>query len=449
MKTQILVIDDDEKILKMLESILSRKNFKVITCSSGKEGLQKIEEHECDLILSDQSLSDMDGMELFLKSKEISPLVPFVFMTGYGNVQQAVDCLKQGAFDYLTKPFGRDSILKVIDKALEQSAQQFDKKKHNEKKEAFFEKIVGSSEKMQELFRLVSKIAPTNATVLIQGESGTGKELIAKAIHNLSTRKNEPFIAINCGVLSENLLENELFGHVKGAFTGATQYKKGLFEEADQGTLFLDEVADIPPAVQTKLLRVLQEKEFKPLGSNEIIKVNVRVIAASNINLYQAVVEKKFREDLYYRLAVIPIFVPPLRERKEDIPDLVHYFIQKYSKENGKNIVSILTAAMDRLIKHTWKGNVRELENTVERAVALASGNAITPDLLWKGMDILELETKDEPEEKESLKSIIHRDIKKAIIKALKICKGNRSKAAKLLGISRASFYNKLKECNE
>ena len=449
MKTQILVIDDDHKILKMLESILSRKNFLVTTCKSGQEGLQKIMEHEWDIILSDLSLSDIDGMDVFLKSKEILPSVPFVFMTGYGNVQQAVDCLKEGAFDYLTKPFGRESILRVLDKALECSAQKMDKKKLKEKRETFFENIVGKSEKMQELFRLVSKIAPTNATVLIQGESGTGKELIAKAIHNLSTRKNELFIAINCGVLSENLLENELFGHIKGAFTGALQYKKGLFEEADHGTLFLDEVADIPPAVQTKLLRVLQEKEFKPLGSNETIKVNVRMIAASNINLQQAVLEKKFREDLYYRLAVIPLFVPPLRERKEDISDLVYYFINKYSKENGKNIDSIHPLAMDKLVQHSWKGNVRELENTVERAVALASTNVITEDLLWKGMDILELESKEEMPTKDSPKTIIHRDTKKAIFQALKMSKGNRSKAARMLGISRASFYHKLKEYKE
>jgi DNA-binding NtrC family response regulator len=444
MKKRILVVDDDKRILAIFERILSRREFEVNTCLSSKEAIHKIMEKGFDVIISDQFLNEMDGMELLSVVQKFSPQVPFIVITGYGSIERAVESVKKGAFDYLIKPFGRDHILEAIERAIQASSYNLNRKPQQENQNIFFENIIGKSKKMQELFALVSKIVATDATILIQGESGTGKELIAKAIHQLSPRKSSPFIAINCGVLSENLLENELFGHVKGAFTGAIQRKRGLFEEAHKGTLFLDEVADIPPAVQTKLLRVLQEKEFKPLGSNEIIRVDVRLIGATNVNLYQSVLQKKFREDLYYRLAVIPIFVSPLRERIEDIPDLAMHFAQKYSKQNGKKIEYIEPQAMQKLMQHTWQGNVRELENTIERAVALSTSNTITSDILWQGIENLESYS----ENSNLLKKIVHRNTEEAILKALEITQGSRSKAAQILGISRATLYQKLKKCN-
>ncbi len=306
--------------------------------------------------------------------------------------------------------------------------------------QTIFENIVGKSKEMTKLFRIVGKIAPTNATVLLQGESGTGKEIIARLIHRLSYRNQSPFIAINCSVLNENLLENELFGHIKGAFTGATYYKKGLFQEADTGTLFLDEVADIPALVQTKLLRVLQEKEFKPLGSNATIKSDVRVIAATNSNLYELVSKKKFREDLYYRLAVIPIFIPPLRERIDDIPELVKYFILKYNRENKKSIKGIDPLAMETLKKYYWQGNVRELENTIERAVALANHSIVTLE------DLFGTNYENTLQATTTLKCTISHNTYQAIKKALEYTSGNRSEAAKILGISRATLYYHLRK---
>ena len=444
-KRNVLVVDDDRRILKMFERILERKAFRVLSCTSAHDAITKMKQGNIDVVISDQSLNEMDGIQLLAKAQKLLPGVPFIVITGYGTIERAVDSLKKGAFDYLLKPFGRNRILQVIARAMEQRSFRLDNDGMGQAPMGVFENIIGKSQKMQELFNLVQKIAGTNATVLIQGESGTGKELIAKAIHQLSPRKQSPFIAINCGVLSENLLENELFGHVKGAFTGATHLKRGLFEEADNGTLFLDEVADIPPAVQTKLLRVLQEKEFKPLGSNEIIQVDVRVIAASNINLYNAVLQKRFREDLYYRLAVIPILVPPLRDRLEDIPDLALYFAHRYSRRNNKKIEMISSKAMEKLMKHNWQGNVRELENTIERAVALAISDTITQDILWQGIETLERKEID-TSNPNSLKEIIQQDTRYAIEKALRITQGNRSKAARILGISRATLYHKIKK---
>lgn len=410
---------------------------------SAELAIKKMKQEEFDLIISDQTLNEMDGIQLLRWAQKLAPNIPFIVITGYGSIERAVESVKKGAFEYIIKPFGRQHMLETIERAMSETSFRLNKKQDQS---VFFENIVGKSKKMQDLYHLVSKIAPTNATVLIQGESGTGKELIAKAIHNMSPRKNSLFVAINCGVLSENLLENELFGHVKGAFTGATHYKKGLFEEAHKGTIFLDEIGDIPAPTQTKLLRVLQEKEFKALGSTENIKVDVRVIAATNVNLLEAVSKKRFRGDLYYRLAVIPIFVPALRDRIEDVPELATYFAEKYSYENNKKIEYISPEAMEKLMNNEWKGNVRELENTIERAVALATGNTISPELLWPGAEYMEMEEKPFLHKTNSLKDIISNNTYEAIVKALEITKGNRSKAAKLLGISRASFYHKLEK---
>lgn len=441
MKKHILVIDDDTRILLLFERILGKQGFDVTTCPDGQKANNYVKKQKFDLILCDLGLDKVDGMELLARSQKYLPDVPFIIITGYNSVSKAVESVKKGAFDYIVKPFDNEMILNVIQRALNEVVLRVPKKTEA----VTFENIIGQSQKMQEVFHIVSQIAETSATVLIQGESGTGKELIAKAIHALSPRKNAHFIPVNCGTLSDNLLENELFGHVQGAFTGAIRHKKGLLAEADKGTVFLDEISETPFSVQSKLLRVLQEKEFKPLGSNENIQIDVRVITATNLDLRNAVLQKRFREDLYYRLAVIPIYIPPLRERKEDIHPLAMHFAKKYGAENNKIIEYIAPDAMEKLIRYTWPGNVRELENTIARSVALAKGKVITRDILWQTSENEELEHSENSEPK-SLKEMIDIQTQTAIFKALETAKGNRSKAARILGISRASLYQKMKK---
>jgi len=437
---KILIVDDEQSMLDMLISALERKKYEITMCLDAEEALNKLYRQKFDIILSDQILTGMSGTDFLAKAKKIAPQVPFILMTGYADVENAVEAVKKGAYSYLKKPFSTPKLLQLLEQAVEESdviAPPIEYQK-------VFSNIVGRSTRMRELLELITKISSTNATVLIQGESGTGKELIARAIHQTSTRRDAPFVPINCSVLSENLLENELFGHVKGAFTGATQLKRGLFQEADTGTLFLDEIAEIPASIQTKLLRVIQEKEFKPLGSNEIVHVDVRIIAASNVNLYQATLEKRFREDLYYRLAVIPIVVPPLRERTEDIQDLACYFIEKYGQINGKNVRRITTEGIKKLKQYPWPGNVRELENTIERAIAFANGILISAeDLFVDSVDYNIVPPSN------SLKDTINYNIHSAIIRALQAANGNRSQAARILGISRPALYYQLKKIRD
>lgn len=447
MKKHILVVDDDTRILLLLERILNKQGYEVTTCADSQEAISYIKNQKLDLIVCDLALEKMDGIKLLEIGQKYSTEVPFIIITGFNSVAKAVECLHKGAFDYIVKPFDKEQLLHIICRAMNEALLKIPQKPES----IVFENIIGQSKKMQEVFKIISQIADTSATVLIQGESGTGKELIAKAIHELSSRKNDAFIAVNCGTLSENLLENELFGHVQGAFTGAIRYKKGLLVEADKGTLFLDEISETPLSVQTKLLRVLQEKEFKPLGSNENIHVDVRIITATNLNLQDAIRDRHFREDLYYRLAVIPIFIPPLRERKEDIPLLAMHFAKKYGHENNKEIEYIEPGAIEKLLHYTWPGNVRQLENTIARAVALATGKVITDEILWYGKT-----RNDENEDADAdadvacdntkLKDMLQLHTHSVILKTLETTRGNRSKAARILGISRASLYNKIKK---
>ncbi len=445
MKKHILVIDDDTTLLLWFERTLEREGFLGTTCSDPQEGIRRIQDKRYDLIICDQGLGDMEGIQLLTCSQTYYPDVPFIIITGFGSVPKAVESFKKGAADYITKPIDKKELLTLINHVLDEAVSCIPTEELPLLQAEISKTMVGNSEKMQKLFYVIAQIAKTSATVLIEGESGTGKELIARAIHQVSLRSGAPFVAINCGYLNENLLENELFGHVQGAFTGAIKYKKGLMEEANGGTLFLDEIGDMPLLVQTKLLRVLQEREFKPLGSNENIHVDIRVIAATNVNLHEAVVQKKFREDLYYRLAVIPIMVPPLRERTNDIPLLAKHFMQKYGLENGKNVEHITLEAMSRLTHYTWPGNVRELENTIARAVALTTSNSITLDLLIPKAST-EKTLFSAIDEETNLREIIRRDTKSAIEEALKLAKGNHSQAARILGISRASLYHKIKK---
>lgn len=483
----ILIVDDDINLLSNLKEALSQ-DLGVTTCQNVESAFEKISHQDFDVILSDHILapSEINGFQFMRLIHSMKPNIPFILMSGVGDQNQKATTAQENGAWYLSKPTRPDEILETVKKAV--IKKKLDNTNHTSDDPSslrgtprsnnislfapqptrFFD-MLSVSPKMVELFQYIQQTANTNTTILVQGESGTGKELIARAVHAASDRgkRGAPFIAINCSVLSENLLENELFGHIRGAFTGATQYKKGLFQEADGGTLFLDEVGDIPPSVQTKLLRVLQEKEFKPLGSNETIHVDVRVIAATNVNLYAAVVEKKFRVDLYYRLAVIKIFVPPLRERMEDIPVLVHHFIQKYSQENKKEIIGIETQAMEKLQSQTWVGNIRELENTIERAVALARGKFISYEDIFDPyfeqttkeiamnnptqaitQDSIEsMPSNNIPGIKiKSLRSEIDENVRHALRQALVQANNNRSLAAKMLGITRPCLYYKLKK---
>ncbi|MCD6451511.1 MAG: sigma-54-dependent Fis family transcriptional regulator [Acidobacteria bacterium] len=449
MAYRILVIDDEENMLELYSRILGKEGYKVTTALTAEEALDLFGSKVFDLIIADLALPGMNGVELLKKVKEEDPDIPYILITAYGTVESAVEAMKLGAFDYIPKPFQTEELKIVIKKALKeyQLAQELKRLRSEVKERYSFGNIVGRSKKMLAIFDLVGRVAASNSTVLIQGESGTGKELIARAIHYNSLRKDKPFVAIDCSILPETLLESELFGHVRGAFTGAMKAKKGLFEEANGGTIFLDEIGNISLPIQAKLLRVLQEREIKPLGSTETIKVDVRIIAATNTDLKELVASGAFREDLYYRIAVIPIVLPPLRERKEDIPLLVDCFLEKFSKENNKPLKRITPKALALLTEYDWPGNVRELENIIERAVLVSDSEEIDESCFPSEIRRL-------GDESVSLNISLKGEVNKvkgsveieAIKKALALCGGNKTLAAKKLGISRSSLYNKLKE---
>ncbi|MGB9588237.1 MAG: sigma-54-dependent transcriptional regulator [Armatimonadota bacterium] len=383
----LLIVDDEPNIRRVLTAVFEKAGYRVLTAENGRKALDVVSsEPDVNVMICDLIMPDLNGVEVLKSAKEINPQLSVVMITAHGTIKTAVDAMKLGAFDYITKPFDMDEIKLVVKNAAERSEllEENIHLKQELKSRYSFEGIIGSSSKMQEVFKIVERVANSNATVLIRGESGTGKELIARAIHYNSPRAAKPFIAVSCAALPETLLESELFGYEKGAFTGAVGQKAGRFELAHQGTLFLDEVPEISPPVQVKLLRVLQEREFERVGGTRTIKVDVRLIAATNRDLEQLVAEGHFRPDLYYRLQVIQVFLPPLRERTEDIPLLVQHFIEKYNKENGKCVKGVTDETMDMLMKYRWPGNVRELENIIERGVVLADANEdlITPDLL-------------------------------------------------------------------
>lgn len=450
MTKKILVIDDDRNVLRLFQRILE-KDYTVITCSTIKESIKIIDE-SVDLVVADLNLQDGNGLDLLKHLNSLMYYIPFIVITGYGTIESAVNAVKNGAVEYIIKPFSRNYIIDVIGNAITEAEYR---KNITPETAGSCKDIIGESKAIKKLFQVIQRAAPSSATILIQGESGTGKELIAKAIHNNSPRHKAQFVPINCAAFSESLLENELFGHVKGAFTGAIDYKPGLFEVANNGTLLLDEIGDMPMPLQIKLLRVLQEREYKPVGCTKYRQVNIRVIASTNVDLKKAVQEKSFREDLYYRLAVIELHVPPLRDRLEDLPLLVTHFIQKYNEKNNKNIENVTPQAIDELKKHNWTGNIRELENAIERSVILSTSNVITPDVLWSKKhsptlpnNFMEeiLNQIDTSVSAKSLKDLVDIVTKNAILYALKKTKGNRSKAAAILKMGRASFYNKIKE---
>ncbi len=442
----ILVVDDEVHMQVLLKRILEKESYRVESASSGEEGLERLDKGWFDLVISDLQLPGMHGLEFIKRAKELSPAMPCIVLTGYGTIPSAVTAMKEGAFEYLTKPADNDEIKLVVEKVLDQyrHTREVERLRAQGNNGSDFINIVGHGKPMKTLFHVIKIVARSNSTVLIQGESGTGKELIAKAIHQHSPRHDRPFVALDCGTLPETLLESELFGHVRGAFTGAISNKKGLFEEADGGTLLLDEIADTTPAFQSKLLRALQENEIRPVGNNHLIKINVRVIASTNRDLKKDVERGTFREDLYYRLAVVPIMVPPLNRRREDIPLLVEHFLKKYCDQNGQEPKYISPNSLRLLMNYSWPGNVRELENVIERAVLMSSGSAVNPE-------VYPVETAGEQNPlplHQATREVTENVERQKIMEALQKAEGNRSRAARLLGISRATLYEKLKTYN-
>jgi DNA-binding NtrC family response regulator len=445
---RILIADDEEIMRDVLSDLLSSESYSFELAENGLQTLKKIQNTEFSLVLLDLMMPDLDGLQVLEELKHIEDPPEVIILTAFASIERAIKATKLGAFDFIAKPFKNDELLLSIKNALEhrQLLEENRRLKDSLRDRYSFHNIIGKSGGMRQVFDLISQTAPRRSTILIQGESGTGKELVAKAIHAASGRTQAPFIAVNCGNIPSELLESELFGHVRGAYTGATNAKKGLFEAANGGTLFLDEVTTISLEIQSKLLRVIQEREFRRLGGLENIKVDVRIIAASNIDLQTAVHRGLFRDDLYYRLNVIAIRIPPLRERTEDIPLLVHHFVDKYQEENQRSKPAMDPAAMKVLMDYSWPGNVRELENAIERAVVLAPGNTITADLFPNNINTPPPETSflgtSEPI---SLKEKVGQYEKKLITAALDRTNWNQKKAAQLLSVNATTLSEKLK----
>jgi two-component system response regulator AtoC len=437
---RVLVVDDDEITCNLLEEVLSKEGYAVHKALDGREAIARGEKQTYDVVLSDVKMIDVDGMEVLRVYRQRSPETVIIMMTAFGSIETAIRAIKEGAYDYVSKPFKLDEIKLTLQRALEQRRLVEENTHYRQELITKYklENIVGRSPRMLQVYKTIARVAESRSTVLVTGESGTGKELIARAIHFNSPRAGRPFVAVDCGSLAETLLESELFGHVRGAFTGAVTTKKGLFEEADRGTCFLDEVGNISPAMQAKLLRVLQEHEIKRVGGTETIKIDVRIVAATNQNLEVLVGEKKFREDLFYRLNVVSIHLPSLRERPEDVPLLADHFLRKYASQNNKPVLRISPEAMDLLIRYQWPGNVRELENVMERAGTLSVTNLILPEDLPRRLHM-------EPA-RMSLSSLPSRmplsELEKLYIqKVLEETGGNKKKAAGILGIDRRTLY--------
>ncbi|HSA79055.1 MAG TPA: sigma-54 dependent transcriptional regulator [Nitrospirota bacterium] len=448
--SKILVVDDEQSMRDFLSIMLKKEGYDVVTAENGGGALKAIQAEIFDLVITDVKMPDIDGIEVLKTVKEVSPETVVIMITAFATAETAVEAMKLGAYDYITKPFKVDEIKLVIQKALE--------KRHLRKENillrreiesrAGFANFIGTSAPMQKVFSLIRQVADTKSTVLITGESGTGKELVARAIHFNSSRKGGPFVTVNCGALPETLLESELFGYMKGAFTGATSNKQGLFEAATGGTIFLDEISATTPALQIKLLRVLQEREFMRVGGTVDIKMDARVIAASNRDLLSEVSKGTFREDLYYRLNVIPIHLPSLRERREDVPLLVEFFLKKFSGEREPK--KITPEAMNLLMNQRWPGNVRELENTIERLVIMTPNDTVSleniPDNMKSVPSGSELITTDIPDEGLEMEKLLENIEKNLLQKALEKSGGVKTEAAKLLGLSFRSFRHRLQK---
>jgi DNA-binding NtrC family response regulator len=452
-KGRILIIDDEEIVRASCSRILSPEGYSVKTAGNGKKGLVLLESQAFDLVITDLMMPDMDGVEILRKIKETWPDTEVIIMTGYGTVRTAVRAMKIGVFDFIEKPFTPDDLLPLVSKALERKKLSLDHIDFREVIPSHYElgNIVGISQSMQKVFQLIARVANTGSTVLVTGESGTGKELIAKAIHYNSSRKDQPFVVVDCTTIPETLIESELFGHTKGAFTGALEKKKGLLEMANGGTIFFDEIGDLDVSTQAKLLRVLQEREFRPIGAKKQIHVDVRFVSATNRDLKVMTKEGTFREDFFYRLNIFPIHLTPLRERKEDIPHLSYHFLQKYSRELARKVSHISADVMKMLVCYDWPGNIRQLENIMQRSVILCEGRTLRPEHLSSieispqedvPRTVLELK-----EKKKNLRLRSVEEIEKTFVtEALRRNRWNISRAASEVGMQRTNFHALLKK---
>lgn len=438
----ILVVDDEQDMRTALSHVLTRSGYKVEIASNGSEAIKKFKKDKYGAVITDVRMPVMSGLDVLGEVKKISPGMPVIVMSAYGTINKAVEAMKMGASDYILKPFSFETIESIVNSVCNQKNIKTDFLNSKCFDTGFDKKIITKDKKLLKIFEAARRISKSNATVLIQGESGTGKEVLASFIHNCSERKNGPYIPVNCSALPESLAENELFGHEKGSFTGAVSQRAGKFEIADKGTIVLDEISEMPLLLQPKILRVLQEKEICRVGGNKQIPVDPRIIAISNVDLRKYVSEGKFREDLYYRINVIPFTLPPLRERKGDITLLSDHFLIKYSAENNKNKPDISKEALNILNKYSWMGNVRELENIIERAVLLCNGDVVLPEHL----NLNEFNQTDNTNTSISTGMSVKEMEKKLIYKTLEDCDNNRSKAADLLGISIRTLRNKLKD---
>jgi DNA-binding NtrC family response regulator len=448
MSARILIADDDEVSCQLFAELLEKDGYQVSRARTGEEAVERLNDQAHDLLVIDVRMPGMSGLEVTRAVHQKQPSLPIIVMTAFGSIETAIEAIHEGAFDFISKPMNLEEFKKTVSRALARSALQERAGKSSE--EEHLGTIIGRSPAMLEVYKTVARVAPTRSTVLVLGESGTGKELIAQAIHQHSPRASRPFLAIDCGALTETLLESELFGHVRGAFTGAVADKKGVFEEADGGTCFLDEIGDISPSMQARLLRVLQEHEVRRVGGKEWLKVDVRVVAATNRDLAELVKKGVLRQDLYYRLNVVAIHLPALRERVEDIPLLARYFLNRYRQDSGKSITGIADQAMDLLSAYSWPGNIRQLENSIEQAVALSNQPVLTPD-------DLPAELRDPPAD-QSLRDAPENDQqflfadtptldevkKRYVLHVLSRNHGNVSRTARILNVDRRSLYRML-----
>jgi DNA-binding NtrC family response regulator len=445
---QILVVDDEPGMRRMISRALSREGYRTATASGAEEALALMQGTVFDLVVSDIVMEPVGGLALLDSIREKAPLLPVIMVTAYGTVESAVEAMKRGAFDYLTKPFSVDELSLVVGKALER-VRLLDERaylREEMSRHYDFQGIIGTSPSMARVFAVASSVSRTSANVLVSGESGTGKELLARSIHFNGPRKNFPFVVLNCGALPEGVLESELFGHEKGAFTGAIRQRKGRFELAHEGTLFIDEVGELSLSSQVRLLRVLQEKEFERVGGDETIHVDVRIIAATNKILRDEVEKGNFREDLFYRLNVVDIPMPPLRERREDVEPLALFFLKRYVRETGKPVSSISPFALEILRRYSWPGNVRELENAIERAVVLCQGDTLMPGDLPMGLGGERRSSLELPGEAMNLTDMLDDLERQIIVRTLENASGSQTKAAKALGIARTTLRYKMEK---
>lgn len=441
----LLIVDDDQVTLDLLKEVLLKEGYQVTTASNGEEAIALGKDHLFDIVITDVRMKDIDGMEVLRSFKKISPDTSVILITAFGSMDTAIEAIREGAFDYISKPFRLEEIRHTVKRSLEQRKILEENKFYRQEliDKYHMKNVVGRTPQMLQVYKTIAKVANSKSTILLYGERGTGKELIARSIHYNSNRNNRPFIPVDCASLVETLMESELFGHIRGAFTGAHSTKRGLFEEADGGTLFLDEIGNLSLSTQAKILRFLQEHEFKRVGGTENIKVDVRVIAATNQPLEPLIKMGRFREDLFDRLNVVSITLPPLRERREDIPLLANHFLQRFSQENQKNITHFSPEALEILTQYSWPGNVRELEHTIERAVILSTHPLILPEDLSKKI----CEEVKIPEFKIDKELLPLREVERRyVLKVLQETGGNKKKASEILGIDRTTLYRILEK---